>query len=133
MDVMDAIKGRRSIRKYSDRAIEEEKLSSVLEAGRLAPSATNAQTWRFVVVSDRKMLQELMEAAYGQPFVGQAPAAIVACGTKKQDHGLRAANRHSRCFNRHVVHAAGSLGTGTRHMLAGQVQRRKSEGNFKNT
>lgn len=83
MDVMEAIKGRRSVRQYSGRPVEEEKLMRVLEAGRLAPSARNNQEWRFILVRDKDKLQQLMEAADGQPSVGQAPAAIVVCGTDR--------------------------------------------------
>jgi nitroreductase len=82
MNVLEAIKGRRSIRKYSSRAVEEEKLASVLEAARLAPSASNAQEWRFIVVKDKEKLAGLMDAADGQGCIGEAPAAIVACGLK---------------------------------------------------
>jgi nitroreductase len=84
MDVLEAIKTRRSIRKYSDRPIEEEKLCRVLEAARLAPSSANGQNWRFIVVRDKDKISQLMDAADGQPFVGQAPCAIVACGTKRR-------------------------------------------------
>ena len=54
MDVLDAIKGRRSIRRYSLRMVEDEKLEKVLEAARLSPSARNYQAWKFVVVKDRE-------------------------------------------------------------------------------
>jgi nitroreductase len=84
MEVMDAIKGRRSVRKYSAKEIEEEKLGRVLEAARMSPSAINAQNWHFIVVRDQEKLQLLMEAANGQPHVGQAPAAIVACATSRR-------------------------------------------------
>lgn len=84
MDVMDAIRGRRSIRKYSNKPIEEEKLELILEAARLSPSSANGQNWHFIVVQDKEKLQKLMDAADGQPFVGQAPCAIVACGTKRR-------------------------------------------------
>jgi nitroreductase len=79
MNVMDAIRQRRSIRTYADRAVEEEKLNLILEAGRLAPSAANRQEWRYVVVRDHDTRQKLMRAAKGQGFVGQAPVVIVAC------------------------------------------------------
>ena len=49
MDVMEAIKKRRSIRAYQDKEVGEEKLNLVLEAGRLAPSASNRQEWKFIV------------------------------------------------------------------------------------
>ncbi len=81
MDVINAIQNRRSIRKYSPRIVEEEKLLKVLEAGRLSPSASNRQSWKFVVVRDPLTREKLAEAAGGQTFVGQAPVIIVSCGT----------------------------------------------------
>lgn len=56
----------------------------MLEAARLAPSSANGQNWRFIVVRDKDKISQLMDAADGQPFVGQAPCAIVACGTKRR-------------------------------------------------
>jgi nitroreductase len=53
MNVLDTIKGRRSIQKYSSEAVDDEKLTCVLEAARLAPSANNAQEWRFISVKDK--------------------------------------------------------------------------------
>jgi nitroreductase len=79
MDVMEAIRTRESVRSYLDKPVEEEKLLRVLEAARLAPSAMNAQEWRFVVVQDHDTRQKLMEAAIGQKFVGQAPVVIACC------------------------------------------------------
>jgi nitroreductase len=79
MDVLEAIKKRRSVRNYLDRPIAEEKLNDVLEAGRLAPSAGNRQEWRFIVVRDQETKMKLSEAANGQSFVGEAPVVIVAC------------------------------------------------------
>lgn len=81
MDVIEAIRTRRSVRSYQDKPIEDAKLQSVLEAGRLAPSANNMQEWRFVVVRDPGTRAELVEAAKGQAFVGQAPVVIAACAT----------------------------------------------------
>jgi nitroreductase len=81
MNVIDAIKARRSIRDYQDRPVEEEKLLKVLEAGRLAPSAKNMQDWKFIVVRDGEKRQRLSVAAKNQSFVAQAPVVIAACGT----------------------------------------------------
>ena len=81
MDVFEAIRSRRSIRVFKKKAVEEEKLNRVLEAGRLAPSARNMQNWKFVVVRDRATREKLMRAAKNQTFVAQAPVVIVACGT----------------------------------------------------
>lgn len=79
MDVMEAIRTRRSVRSYEDRPVEEEKLAAVLEAGRLAPSAKNLQEWRFVVVRDAETRKKLMVAAKDQSFVGEAPVVIACC------------------------------------------------------
>jgi nitroreductase len=81
MDLMQAIRARRSIRNYLDKPVEEVKLLAVLEAGRLAPSARNMQDWRFIVVKDAATRQKMAVAARDQQFVGQAPVIIAACGT----------------------------------------------------
>jgi nitroreductase len=83
VDVLSAIKGRRSIRKYSNKPVEEEKLLKVLEAARLSPSARNQQDWKFIVVRDDKTREELTEAI-GQSFVGEAPIILVNCGTEPE-------------------------------------------------
>jgi nitroreductase len=79
MNVVEAIRKRKSVRSYLDKVIEEEKLNAVLEAGRLAPSASNRQEWRFVVVRDGKVRRKLGEAANEQSFVGEAPVVLAAC------------------------------------------------------
>jgi len=79
MDVMDAIKARRSVRAYLAKPIEDEKLDAVLEAARLAPSAANLQEWRFMIVREREMIKKLSAVAGGQVFVAEAPVVIVAC------------------------------------------------------
>lgn len=84
MDVLSAIKGRRSIRNYKNQPVEDEKLMKVLEAARLSPSARNLQEWKFVVVKDKKTRELLSEAAGNQLSVKQAPVTIVACGTSPQ-------------------------------------------------
>ncbi len=78
MNVKDAIRTRRSIRKFLNKPIPQEKLEKVLNAGRLAPSANNRQPWKFIVVLDKMKRRELAQAAKNQEFVGEAPAVIVA-------------------------------------------------------
>ncbi len=79
MEVMEAIKKRRSVRGYQPKEVEQEKLDRILEAARLAPSASNRQEWRFVIVKDKTTRQKLMSAAKGQNFVGEAPIVIACC------------------------------------------------------
>ena len=82
MEVFKAITKRRSIRKYKDNEIEEEKIKKILESARLSPSAANRQKWKFIIVKDKVTREELVDAANGQKFVGEAPVLIVACSTE---------------------------------------------------
>ena len=87
MNVSDAIRTRKSVRRFLDKPVEKEKLLEVLEAGRLAPSASNRQEWRYVVVTDKGMREKLAEAASNQSFVGQAPVVIV-CLAESDQHRM---------------------------------------------
>jgi len=77
MDVYQAIKTRRSVRAYRDYPVSEESLNKILEAGRFAPSAHNAQDYKFIVVQDPKRIKALSKAALEQKFIAEAPAVIV--------------------------------------------------------
>jgi nitroreductase len=79
MDVLKAIRLRRSIRAYDSREVEEDKLLRVLEAGRFSPSASNRQERRFIVIKDAKTRKLLSDAAKNQRFVAEAPVVIAAC------------------------------------------------------
>jgi len=85
MNVMDAIKKRCSVRSYKSMPVEKAKLDKILEAARLAPSASNRQEWRFVVVQDKDTRQRLIKAAKNQVFVGEAPI-VIACCAKSDNH-----------------------------------------------
>ncbi|WP_291572531.1 nitroreductase family protein [Clostridium sp. UBA4548] len=71
------IEMRRSIRKYADKPVEDEKINGVLESGRLAPSGNNTQPWRYIVVRSEKMRQNVMEASHNQKWMLTAPVFIV--------------------------------------------------------
>jgi nitroreductase len=78
MDVNEAVRIRRSVRSYEDREIPEEDLNTILNAARLAPSARNNQSWKFIVVRDKEKREALAKAAANQNFVKEAPVVIVA-------------------------------------------------------
>jgi len=84
MDVSTAIRQRRSVRAYKAVEIEEEKLKKILEAARLSPSASNQQSWKFIVVRNKETKKKLARAAFGQSFIGEAPVVMVACGTESK-------------------------------------------------
>jgi nitroreductase len=86
MDLMDAIKGRRSIRKYKPDLVPGEALQTVMEAVRWAPSWANTQCWEVIVVKDPKVKSELSTALpKGNPALSsmtEAPLVLILCGKK---------------------------------------------------
>lgn len=92
MELLEAIRTRRSIRRFLDNPVEDEKLSMLLEAVRLAPSWANMQCWRFIVVRDQAVKEKISALAYVEAFFGplgyksnpaqkgiaEAPVVIVA-------------------------------------------------------
>jgi len=88
MNVIEVIEKRRSVRSYTDRPVERDKIDRLLEAARLAPSASNRQEWRFVVVTDPQRREALARAANDQMFVAEAPVVIAACA-ESDGHVMR--------------------------------------------
>jgi nitroreductase len=80
MEFYEVIKTRRSVRSYKPDMPDQKTLDRVLEAVRLAPSGSNRQPWRFVVVTDHASRERLVAACGNQKFVGEAPIVVVACG-----------------------------------------------------
>jgi len=98
MDTLEAIKTRRSIRRFSEKPVEEEKLQAILEAVRMAPSWANRQCWRFIVVKDEDARKKISELSFVESFfsplgykvnpskkgIAEAPVVIVACADPEQ-------------------------------------------------
>ena len=78
----EIIKGRRSIRAYKDAEVPRELLMRILEAGQWAPSPSNVQSWRFIVVQEAAGLNALKDLSPG--FPRQATAAIVVCSNSTE-------------------------------------------------
>ncbi len=111
MDVFEAIRTRRSIRKYRPELVPEEKLEMILEAARLAPSAGNRQPWRFVVVQNVDRKKALAEVANNQAFLKDAAAIVVAVGDPEAS--ARWYEKDTMIALEHMVLAATALGYGT--------------------
>ena len=75
--MLNLIKSRKSVRKYSEKHIPDEDLRTVLEAGRLAPSWMNVQSWKLILIKSEENKSLLSELALGQPHVKNADALIV--------------------------------------------------------
>lgn len=116
METWDAIRARRKINDYAARAVEEEKLNRILEAGRRAPSSRNQQRWDFILVRDKEQLARLSEVWRGAAHIAEAPAAIAVVAPHSED--LRESASINFDLGQAVMSmmiAAADLGIGTRH------------------
>jgi len=111
MDTIEAIRSRRSIRRYKTDPIPKEHLEIILEAGRLAPSARNRQPWHFVIVTDGGVRVRLAGACMGQLWLARAPVMIVAVGLPEVSRAWYPIDVSIALQN--MVLAATSLGYGT--------------------
>lgn len=119
MDVLEAIKSRRSIREYKDQDIPKEELDKILESAVQAPSAGNLQPWFFIVVKNPEMRHLLAKAALDQVWMEKAPALVVVCAdelTSSRTYGTR--GRYLYCIQdtaaaiENMLLAAHALGYG---------------------
>ncbi|HKZ94576.1 MAG TPA: nitroreductase family protein [Candidatus Bathyarchaeia archaeon] len=95
MDVIEAIKSRRSVRAFTDQPVSEEEVEKLIDAARWAPSAGNIQPWEFIVARDPEVKRGLCEAALNQKFIEEAPVVIVVCANPArsgQGYGSRGIN-----------------------------------------
>ena len=91
MDFFDVVKARHSIRAYKEQPIGPEGLQQILEAINRAPSAGNLQAYEVYLVCDAKRKTALVEAAYDQEFLAQAPIILVFCA-----HAARSAGKYGK-------------------------------------
>ena len=85
MDTLLAIQTRRSVRKYTEQHIDEEKLDAILRAGMASPTAGDSQSWRFVVVDDKKLLSDISSLSPYAAMAASAAMAIVVCADLKTE------------------------------------------------
>lgn len=84
MEFFEVIKKRHSIRSFdTKKQVTDEQIEQILEAGRLAPSAHNLQDWFFLVVKNPEIKNQLVDACFGQSFVGEASVVIIVCSDKR--------------------------------------------------
>jgi len=80
LDVKEVIEKRRSMRKFQEGSISEEQLKVLMKAAQLAPSASNRQPYKFIIVKDNELKKSLQRKASMQRFVGKAAVIFVGIG-----------------------------------------------------
>ena len=77
---IDLVRKRRSIRRYVDRDVEREKIDLIVEAALRSPSSRSLNPWKFIIVTDKELLERLSRAKeHGSGFLKNAPLGIVVC------------------------------------------------------
>jgi len=81
--LIEIIQKRRSVRNFKDKTIDKDIIISIVEAARLSPSACNAQPWRFVAVTEKFLIKDIVNEGLGgvvpNKWVASAPVVIVGC------------------------------------------------------
>ena len=110
MDVFEAIRTRRSIRKYSQKPVPKKILLKIAEVARLAPSASNLQPWHFIFVTDGDKREQLSHSRWAG-FLAESPVVVVGCGDQKVSPSWYRVD--VTIALEHIVLAAASMGLGT--------------------
>jgi nitroreductase len=123
VETWDAIRARRNVRTYEDRAIAEKDLDRILEAGWRSPSASNRQPWDFVLVTDPAQLQELSTVWTGAHHLASAKAAIVLVLEEPEDERHRLLDQYDLGqATMAMMLAAADLGIGSGHSAIGDQE-----------
>ena len=80
MEAIEIMMNRKSVRSWEDRPVPEEIIKKILAAAMQAPSARNQQAWQFIVLNERKVLDEVAQTAPGAKPAERAPLGIIVCG-----------------------------------------------------
>lgn len=127
MDAWDAICARRNVREYQPRAIADEDLDRIAEAGWRAPSAKNRQPWDFVIVTDRAQLRELSTVWRGAGHIAAAPAAIaIVAPVPPDERRVVTDNYDIGQATMAMMIAATDLGIGTGHSSVGDQEKARA-------
>ena len=116
MTFLELVRKRCSVRQYSDRTVEPEKMDYVLEAARLAPSAVNKQPWHMLLVESEEKRQ-LLQSCYNREWFKQAPLYLIVCGDHteswKRADGKDHLDIDVAILTEHLCLAAAEQGLGT--------------------
>jgi len=112
MDVFEAIMTRRSIRKYKKQQVSKEQIKKLLEAGMMAPSVRNYQSWFFIVIDDREILDKIPEFHQHAQMLKEAPLAILVCGDKNKEKELGYIIQNCSAATQNILLAAHAIGLG---------------------
>jgi nitroreductase len=116
MEFAEVIKSRTSIRSYSERQVEDEKITYIFDCARLAPSWANKQCWRFIVVRDKEDITAISKTSLINRWLKTAPVIIIVCGDPAESGSRNDIKYYTVDVSiamEHLVLAATDVGLGT--------------------
>lgn len=88
MEVLEALRNRRTVTRFKPTPIPEGKLTAILNAAHLAPSSANGQPWKMIVVRDEGLKGRLMAASHNQKAIAEAPVVVVGCANVNEAYAV---------------------------------------------
>ena len=113
MELLELLKERYSVRKYSDKKIEDEKLAKILEAGLVAPSAKNNQPVRVYVLKSEEAINKITRCAYNAPVVLMVAYDENIQWNNDLEEGITSGQQDAAIVATHMMLEAASLGIGS--------------------
>ena len=112
MELFEAIKNRRSIRKYSGESVKKEDVKVILESAMTAPSAMNLQAWHFLVADQRDVIDSIITAVSHAEMLRGADTAILVCADESVEKNLIYNIQNTAAAIENLLLAAHGLGLG---------------------
>jgi len=110
LNLLEAIKTRRSIRRYKSIIIPDDVIHQLIDAARHAPSADNIQPWEFIIVKDKRVKEQLAKTHAWSGFVNGAPVCVVVLGNEEASPSYFAID--ATCATENLLLAANALNLG---------------------
>lgn len=113
MEAIEAILGRRSIRRYSDKPVADRDLTTLLRCAMAAPSAANQQPWQYIIVHDQHLRNQIAALHPYAQMVKEAPVTVIVCGDTQ---ALKVPNlwpQDCSAATQNLLVAAHAIGLGT--------------------
>ncbi|MDD3875198.1 MAG: nitroreductase family protein [Bacteroidales bacterium] len=112
MEALENIFTRRSIRKFKCEEISQTQIETLMKAAMLSPTARNTQSWHFIVVNERRVLNEITLVHPYAAMLKNAPLAIIVCGDLQQDESLDYQVINGSAATQNILLAAHAIGLG---------------------
>ncbi len=113
MDIFESLLNRRSVRKYSDKKIPNEKITKLLRSAMYAPSAMNNQAWQYIVIDQRNKLNDILKVISHAEMLKSAQAAILVCGDLNLEKNIDYIQQNCSAATQNLLLGAYGLGLGS--------------------